>query len=159
MEMTPTTKKLMLAAILTSGLTLAISQATLAEPVKSAQPEPQAKPSGPPAQVQASTEMQKLHDKFLSDTVTTRKELAEKNAVLRALLNAGTPDTVKASQVAGEIFELREKLRAKAQEAGLPLPMLMMMGQGGDGMGCQGMMGQGMMGHGMMNKHHRMMNP
>ena len=68
-------------------------------------------------------------------------------------MHAGTPDTVKASQVAGEIFELREKLRAKAQEAGLPMPMLMMMGQGGDGMGCQGMMGQG-----MMDRHHRMMN-
>jgi len=98
------------------------------------------------------TEMQKSHDKFLADTVAIRKELAEKNAVLRALMNAGTPDTVKASQVAGELFELREKLRAKANEAGLPFPM-MMMGQGGDGMCCEGMMG-----HGKMGKHHRMMN-
>lgn len=153
MEMTTTKKKLMLAAILTSGLTLAISQATLAEPAKPASPETQAKSGGHPTQMQMATEMQKLHDKFLSDTVAIRKELAEKNAVLRALMHAGTPDTVKASQVAGEIFELREKLRAKAQEAGLPMPMLMMMGQGGDGMGCQGMMGQG-----MMDRHHRMMN-
>src|SRR5512145_127814 len=101
--------------------------------------------------MQMTTEIQKIHDKFLSDTVAIRKELAEKNAVMRALLNAGTPDTVKASQVAGELFELREKLRAKAREAGLPLPMLMM-GQGRDGMPCDGMMGYGMMG-----KHHRKM--
>ena len=156
MEMTTTKKKIMLAAILTSGLTLAISQATFAEPAKTTEPAPQGKPADQPSQMQMTTEMQKIHDKFLSDTVAIRKELAEKNAVMRALLNAGTPDTVKASQIAGELFELREKLRAKAREAGLPLPMLMM-GQGRDGMPCDGMMGPGMMGPGMMGKHHRNM--
>jgi zinc resistance-associated protein len=153
MEMTPIKKKIMLAAILTSGLTLAISQATLAETAKPAQPAPQSNSAALPCQVLMSSEMQKAHDKFLTDTVAIRKELAEKNAVMRALMQAGTPDTVKASQVAGELFELREKLRAKAQEAGLPMPMLMM-GQDGDGMGCQGMMGH----RGMAGKHHRMMN-
>ncbi|WP_157470204.1 hypothetical protein [Desulfobulbus elongatus] len=149
MEMTSTKKKLMLAAILTSGLTLAISQATLAEPAKPAPPDKQA---GAPHQTQMSTELQKAHEKFLNDTVAIRKELAEKNAVMRALLKAGTPDTVKASQVAGELFELREKLRAKAKEAGLPMPMTMGLGLGGDGFGCQGMPG-----HGMKDRHHRTM--
>ena len=41
-------------------------------------------------------------------------------------MKAGTPDPVKASEVAGEIFELRENLRVKANQAGLPLPMLLM---------------------------------
>lgn len=100
--------------------------------------------------MQTTPEMEKIHEKFLNDTVAIRKELAEKNAALRALLNAGTPDTLKASQVAGEVFELREKLRAKAREAGLPMPM--MMGHGWYGMGCQGAMGYGMKG-----KHHRSM--
>lgn len=150
MERTTTPKKIMLAAILTSGLTLAISQAALAESAKTAPPEPQAKPGGQ-ASMQTTPEMEKIHEKFLSDTVAIRKELAEKNAALRALLNAGTPDTLKASQVAGEVFELREKLRAKAREAGLPMPM-MMMGHGWEGMGCQGAMGYGMKG-----KHHRSM--
>lgn len=150
MNMTLPTKKIMLAAILTSGLTLAISQAAMAESAQPAQPGPQGKPGVPPCQYQMNTEMQKIHDKFLSDTVAIRKELAEKNAVMRALLNAGTPDTVKASQVAGELFELREKLRAKAKEAGLPLPMLMMGYGGFDGMPCDDM-------HGMRGKHHRMM--
>jgi zinc resistance-associated protein len=151
MKMTTPKKKIMLAAILTSGLTLAISQAALAEPNQPVQPAPD-KSGGNPSQYQMNTEMQKIHDKFLNDTVAIRKEMAEKNAVLRALLNAGTPDTVKASQLAGELFELREKLRAKAKETGLPMPMLMM-GQGGiDGMPCGNMRGDGRRG-----KHHNMM--
>ena len=151
MEINNTKKKLMLAAILTSGLTLAISQATFAETAK---PVPQDKQDCAPCQSQMTTELQKAHEKFLNDTVPLRKELTEKNAVMRALMQAGTPDTVKASQVAGELFELREKLRAKAKEAGLPMAM----GLGNDGMGCQGMTGYGMMGHGMMDKHHKAMN-
>jgi len=151
MELTMPSKKIMLATIFTSALTFAISQAALAEPAKATQGDGQEKPNQYPCQVQMGSEMHKAHEKFLTDTVTIRKELAEKNAVMRALLNAGTPDTVKASQIAGELFELREKLRAKAKEVGLPLSMLMM-GAGGDGMPCQGMMG-----HGMTGRHHRMM--
>ena len=154
MEMTPTKKKLMLAALLTSGLTLAINQASLAEPAKlvAADKQPDAT-----AQPQMSADMRKAHDKFLDDTVAIRKELAEKRVVMQALMKAGTPDTVKASQVAGELFELREKLRVKAREAGLPLPMGMGMAMGGDDFGCQGMIGHGH-GHGMMGKHHRSPN-
>ncbi|MCL2458688.1 MAG: hypothetical protein FWF31_07545 [Desulfobulbus sp.] len=140
MEMTSPKKKLMLAALLISGLTLAISQASLAEPAKLAAPDKQ---TGTTFQPQMSAEARIAHDKFLEDTVAIRKELAEKRAVMQALMKAGTPDTVKASQVAGELFELREKLRAKAKEAGLPLPMGR--GMGGDDFGCQG----------MMEKHHR----
>ncbi len=151
MNTTLPTKKIMLAAILTSGLTLAISQAAMAESAQPAQPGPQGKPDVP-VHYQTNAEMLKIHDKFLSDTVTLRKELAEKNAVLRALMNAGTPDTVKASQVAGEIFELREKLRVKAKEAGLPMPMLMMGHGGFDGMPCMPCDGMPDMG----GKHHRM---
>jgi len=148
MKMTTTKKKIMLAAILTSGLTLAISQAALAEPNQPVQSGPQDKPAGQPCQYQMNTEMQKIRDKFLNDTVAIRKEIAEKNAVMRALLNAGTPDTVKASQLAGELFELREKLRGKARETGMPMPMLMMSQGDDDGMPCDGMRGK---------HHHRMM--
>ena len=83
--------------------------------------------------------MQKTHDKFLAETVDLRKQMAEKHAVMRAQMNAGTPDTAKVSQLAGELFELREKLRVKAQATGLPMPMLMM-GQGDmGGVPCQSM--------------------
>ena len=139
MEMTSTKKKLMLAAILTSGLTFAISQAALADQ----QTDTTDKQAETPYQAFMKPEMRKAHEKFLDDTVAIRKELAEKNAVLRALMQAGTPDTVKASQMAGEVFELREKLRVKAREAGLSMPM----GYGNtsgycDGYGDHGMRGK-----------------
>ncbi|ADW17764.1 hypothetical protein Despr_1612 [Desulfobulbus propionicus DSM 2032] len=133
METASVKKRIMMAAILTSGLTLAISQAALAQPGQAADAGSKDKPAHHAAQV--NTEMQKAREKFLNDTVTVRKELAQKSAEMRAIMAAGTPDTVKASQVAGELFELREKLRVKAQEAGFPLPMLLM-GQGDDAMPC-----------------------
>jgi len=148
MELTTSPNKIMLATILTTGLALAISQAALAQP---ATPDVQNKKDTTVSRPQMDAETQKAHDKFLSETVATRKEIAEKNAALQVLLNAGTPDTAKASQLAGELFELREKMRAKAKENGLP----MMMGHGDlNTMPCQGMgMGTGM---GMGRRHHRM---
>ena len=99
MELTTSKKKIMLATILSTGLALAISQSALAQP---AAPELQGKKDTAPCQYQMDAATQKTHDKFLSDTVAIRKEMAEKNAALRALLNAGTPDTAKASQLAGD---------------------------------------------------------
>ncbi len=147
MDLTISKKKIMLATILSTGLALAISQSALAQPTA---PDLKGKPGTPPCLYQMDAATQKAHDKFLSETVAMRKEMVEKNTALRALLNAGTPDTAKASQLAGELFELREKLRVKAQETGLPMPMLMM-GQGDmGGMPCQGM------GMGMGRRHHQM---
>jgi len=142
MENSTSKKKIVLAAILTSGLALAISQSALAQPGFQGQGGKQS------WSMQMDPVAQKAQEKFLNETVDTRKQLAEKNAVMRALMNAGTPDTVKASQLAGELFELREELRLKAQETGMPLPMLMM-GQGGKGaMSCYGTGGRG----GRMNR-------
>jgi zinc resistance-associated protein len=130
MEQSTSKKKIVLAAILTSGLALAITQSAIAQPGYKGHLGQQH------CLMQMDPVAQKAREKFLNETVETRKQLAEKNAVMRALMNAGTPDTTQASQIAGELFELREALRLKAQETGLPLPMLMM-GQGGkDGMSC-----------------------
>lgn len=137
MENSTSKKKIVLAAILTSGLALAISQSALAQPGF------QGYGGKQPCLMQMDPVAQKAQEKFLGETVDTRKQLAEKNAAMRALMNAGTPDTVKASQLAGELFELREELRLKAQETGMPLPMLMM-GQGGKGaMPCYATGGRG----------------
>lgn len=145
MELTTSKKKIMLAAILTSGIALAISQSALAQPTQS---DVQGSTGKGLCQYQIDPATQKVRDKFLAETVELRKQMAEKHAVMRALLNAGTPDTTKVSQLAGELFELREKLRVKAQESGLPMHM-MMMGQGNmDTMPCQGM--------GMGRRHHMM---
>jgi len=137
METTSAKKKIMLAAILTSGLTLAISQATFAQTDQATKAAPKDKAAAH-SQHQMTTEMQNAREKFLAETTPIRKELAEKNAVMRAIMTAGTPDATKASQVAGELFELREKLRLKAMEAGLPLPMLLM-GMDSDSMPCGAM--------------------
>ncbi len=133
MKTTNTKNKLMMAAILTSGLTLAISQAVMAQPEKHGGHGPQGKEVDVPCRYQMNSELQKAQDTFLAETVPERKALAQKKAEMRAIMKAGTPDTVKASAVAGELFELREKLRLKAHELGMPLPLLLM-GQGCDGM-------------------------
>ncbi|NLX19268.1 MAG: hypothetical protein GXY53_08325 [Desulfobulbus sp.] len=151
MKLNMPSKKIVAATIFTSALAFTISQAALAEPVQPASTDA-AKTTGSEklvSRVQMHTEIQKAHDKFLDDTVAIRKELAEKRAVMRALLYAGTPDTVKASQVAGEIFELQENLRAKAKEAGLPFSWSGM-GWNPDYTSCQGVLGKGPMG-----RHHR----
>ncbi len=124
MEMSLSSKKIMLATILTSGIALAISQAALSQP----QPAPekgQGKPDVTSYRPHRDPARQEAREKFLADTVAIRKQLAEKNAAMRVLLNAGTPDTDKASQLAGDLFELREKLRTKAIAAGLSHHMLL----------------------------------
>ena len=122
MELSLSSKKIMLATILTSGIALAISQAALSQP---APEEGQGKPNVTSHRPHRDPAMQKAREQFLTDTVAIRKQLAEKNAAMRVLLNAGTPDTDKASQLAGDLFELREKLRAKAIAAGLSHHMLL----------------------------------
>lgn len=125
MTTTNTKNKLMMAAILTSGLTLAISQAAVAQPSQGGGNSPQGAQVDMPCHYQMNSEFEKTREAFLQDTTTERKLLAQKKAEMRAIMKAGTPDTVQASTVAGELFELREKLRLKAQATGLPLPLLL----------------------------------
>ncbi len=134
MERTTSTKKIVLTALLTSGLALAISQSALAQP---GQPDPQTKKTAHHYTHQMDADMQIAREKFLGETVAIRKQLVEKNAMMSALANAQAPDATKISQLAGELFDLREQLRVKAKEAGLPM-MGMGMGMGmGDMMPCQ----------------------
>ncbi|MGI6655574.1 MAG: hypothetical protein ACOX5Z_01850 [Desulfobulbus sp.] len=125
-------KKTMLAAILTTGLTFAISQSALAVPDKGT-----ALPPAPTADAVASEqpevvaqqpvdcEILESREAFLDQTAPIRRQLAEKRAIMRAIMAAGTPDTMQAGKVAGEIFDLQEQLRVKARATGLPLPMLL----------------------------------
>ena len=135
MEQTNYGKKILLATILTGGLALAISQAAIAQPGPNSHHGPN-KGMGH-SHMQMDPETKKATEKFLADTVKERKELAQKSVEMRTLMNSGTPDTTKASQLAGELFELREKLRIKAQEAGVPWHVVMMNCEGM--MPCQGM--------------------
>lgn len=76
----------------------------------------------------------RARDSFLSETAALRKQMAEKRAAQMALMNSTNPAPEQASKLAGELFELREQLRAKATAAGLPAHLLVGRGQ----MACNG---------------------
>ena len=130
MKLTRTTKNIALAAVLTSGLAFAGTAAIAQSPADTTAPVKK------PGYRQVDPQMVEKHNAFLASTVELRKQMAEKQAVQRAIMAADTPDTALAGKVAGELFELREQLRAKAQAAGLPYPMLGMGMGKGMGMGC-----------------------
>jgi zinc resistance-associated protein len=95
---------------------------------------------------QLDPETIKARDAFFAETTELRKQMAEKRAAMRALMKGTDPDQVEAAKLAGEIFDLREQIRPKAQAAGLPPRMMMGMMGGGQMMGCDGPM--------MGGKHH-----
>ena len=165
------TKKMILTAALTSALALTGLQSALAAPgdmkdpgaMKGAgaqMPCPmQNQMMGMQGGPQMNEEMMKARDAFLSETTELRKNLAEKQAARRALMMGTNPDPEKAAVIAGELFDLREQLRIKAQAAGLPAGMMQRMTQGMGGCGQMagnrhdmGMMGGNAMKGGM---HHR----
>ena len=78
-------------------------------------------PASPPyVWQQLDPETQKIKDQFLAATVAQRKQLAQKKAALRTMQNSAKGDAAAASRLAGEIFELRERLRVEARKTGLP---------------------------------------
>ncbi|NLZ17059.1 MAG: periplasmic heavy metal sensor [Desulfobulbaceae bacterium] len=152
---TTSKKNLLLAALLATGVTFGLAQTGIAADATATPPAPTGAWDCPwmgndPAMVQK-------HNKFLQDTVELRKQMAVKHAEKRSLMRSAQPDSAKVAQLTGELFDLREQLRAKAQTEGLPMGMM----GGGMGMGrwhgnwgpCDGMgpggMGQGRGGRGM----------
>ncbi len=104
---------------------------------------------GGPGYTQLDAASKAKVDKFYDETKDLRKQMVMKHAEEAALMNAANPDAAKAAKLAGELFDLRATIQAKAEAAGV---------QGLIGCGdCQGMgqgMGRGMghgMGQGMMN--------
>jgi len=84
----------------------------------------------------------KAQNKFLDTTVSIRKAMTTKRAEMRAIMKNAAPNAEQAARLSGELFDLREQLRAKAQENGLnvsALRGLMGMGRHGNyGPGCGG---------------------
>lgn len=155
-------QKLLLTALLTVGLSAGLSQTGIAASDSS---DPA---SAPMVAYRASQDcprwsddpaLQQKHAKFLDETRELRKQLAVKQAGMRALMQASQPDSAQVAQFEGELFDLREQLRAKAQESGLPFGM---MGgcRGGHGMGmgkgdCGPCMGAGPHGGGRFHGSRR----
>ena len=90
-------------------------------------------------------------DKFRQENQEIFKQLVIKKAELRAVFSQENPDSGKAAALSGELFELRNALHKKAEEAGLSRPGLF--NAGCDGTGCQGQ------GFGGGRKHGRGMGP
>lgn len=110
-------KKILLSAILTTGLALAITQsATANQGYRGGNADCQRMQG---AQDQVTL---KAKEKLLSETTEVRKQMAQKRAAMRATMQAETPDADKVAVLAGELFDLREQMRLKAQELGLPMP-------------------------------------
>lgn len=141
-------KKIVFATLLTSGLALAVSQSALSQPAQPAPADTKGTQMMSHGRNQVDPAMLKLHEKFLNETVAIRKEMVQKNAEMHALLDADIPDATKVSQVAGELFDLREKLRVKANEIGMPMMGMGMGMDDGDDMPSQGM--------GMGGRHRQM---
>ncbi len=81
---------------------------------------------------QQQTMMQpEARDAFLADTVELRRDMAVKRATMRALMQQDNPDTEAIARLAAELFDLREQLRGRAREAGLPPRGTMFAARGG----------------------------
>lgn len=95
------------------------------------------------AQAQLTDEELKARQEFFDESSELRKKIISKNTELAAVMNSETPDEKKAAQLSGELFDLQEEMRQKAQASGIA-------GNGGG----MGMMGMGMgMGCGAGGRH------
>ncbi len=141
MKTTNNKKNLVLAALLATGMTMGLGLANTgnaADATTAAAPAPAAQAgkwncpwlNNDPAMIQK-------HNKFMQDTVDLRKQLAVKQAEKRSLMRSAQPDSARVGQLTGEVFDIREQLRAKAQAEGLPMGMMGGFG-GGKGMGRGG---------------------
>jgi Spy/CpxP family protein refolding chaperone len=83
-------------------------------------------------QAQMSEETVKAREKFFSETTDLRKKMVSKKTELDAVMSGAKPDEKKAAHLSDELFDLRDQMHRKAQEAGLVQAGL---GCGGMGMG------------------------
>ncbi len=58
-------------------------------------------------------------DKFFAETQDLRKQIVVKRAEKHALMNAENPDSAAVGKAAGDLFDLRNSMRTKAEAAGL----------------------------------------
>jgi zinc resistance-associated protein len=104
---------------------------------------------GGPAYSQLDSASKAKLDKFYNETQDLRKQMVMKRAEERAVLSSTNPDPATAAKLAGEIFDLRTAIQAKAEAAGVQGLMGCGSCQGpGRGMGPHHGGGRGMMNFG-----------
>jgi Spy/CpxP family protein refolding chaperone len=67
-----------------------------------------------------STEELQAREEFRQETSEIRRQMAVKQAELQALMAQTNPDEKKVAALTGEVWDLRNGLRQKAVESGLP---------------------------------------
>lgn len=77
------------------------------------------------ADYQKSKAMKQSMDAFLQDTTALRKNMMVNRYTMRALLKGSNPDPEQVAALASQLFDLREQLRIKANEHGLPAHHIM----------------------------------
>ncbi len=90
--------------------------------------------TGMQANAPMDAETQAKYAKFFEETQELRKQIVVKRSEKRALMNAENPDPAAVGKAAGELFDLHNAMRTKADAAGL---------QGLGGMGCGACDGNG----------------
>ncbi len=66
-------------------------------------------------------ETREKHDAFRAATAELRKEMAVKRAEKQAVMHAADPDPEQAAQLTRELLELRGRMMAEAEEAGIEM--------------------------------------
>ena len=66
----------------------------------------------------ARTDRGAAYEKYMQETAGIRQELASKQAEYDALMSGANPDPKRAGELAGDITQLRDQLRAKAPSDG-----------------------------------------
>ena len=99
-----------------------------------------------------SEEMMQAHNQFVKESRELRKSLMVKKAEMKALMHNANPNSEQVALLAGELFDLKEKLAYMAHEFGLPAHSFM----GSSGKGCGGCGHMKKCGGPMHGKHHGM---
>ena len=68
---------------------------------------------------QIDEETAAAQQKFFEDTSELRKQIVVKSAELNAQMHRQDPDAKAVGRLTGELFELRNSMREKAEEAGI----------------------------------------
>ncbi len=78
-------------------------------------------------------EFQEKFNQFLEETVDMRQDLASKQTDVQTEMISTNPDRQKIAMLTEEIYQLRDALQVKAQEAGIDTGL-----RSGGGCGCAG---------------------
>ena len=115
MKITRTTKKTTLAVFLVAAMALTAFHTVSAGPYgKGGYGQ-----GYHPCQTQVDAATNEAQDKFYKDTTDLRKQITQKHAEMRALMHNENVDAKAVAALSGDLFDLKEQMKQKADEAGV----------------------------------------